>query len=99
MTLSIQALVHSEVARIARNPTAGPGAALDAQSLVDDLGLRSLELAQLVAVLELELDVEPFVERFAITDVRTVGDLVRAFSSMAAPDPLIARIPRRANGR
>ena len=48
-------------------------------SLVDDLGLKSMDLAILVANLELELSVEPFLEDFAITDIRTLGDLCQAF--------------------
>ena len=48
-------------------------------SLVDDLGLTSMDLAILVANLELELGVEPFLEDFTITEIRTLGDLCKAF--------------------
>ena len=48
-------------------------------ALGDDLGLTSMDLAILVANLELELGVEPFLEDFAITDIRTLGDLCEAF--------------------
>ena len=44
-----------------------------------DLGLSSLDLAQLVATLEVELDADPFAELVAITSVRTVGDLCEAY--------------------
>jgi acyl carrier protein len=47
--------------------------------LVDQLGLRSLDLARIVAVLELELGVDPFSELVPITTVRTVADLYRAY--------------------
>jgi|TARA_B110000495_G_C22979344_1_gene575554 acyl carrier protein len=49
------------------------------KTLVDDLGLKSMDLAILVANLELDLGVEPFLEDFAITDIRTLGDLCEAF--------------------
>ena len=48
-------------------------------ALGDDLGLTSMDLAILVANLELELGVEPFLEDFVITDIRTLGDLCQAF--------------------
>ena len=47
--------------------------------LTVELGLKSLEIARLVALLELELGVDPFAHLVAITDVRTVGDLCNAY--------------------
>ena len=67
----------------------------DHQTLVEDLGLSSLDFATLIATLEVELDTTPFVERFAITDMRTVGDLCRAFSDA---EPEQAPTPRAARG-
>ena len=48
-------------------------------ALGDDLGLTSMDLAILVANLELELGVEPFLEDFVITDIRTLRALCQAF--------------------
>ena len=48
----------------------------------DDLvatGLTSLDLAAVVAKLERQWKVDPFLEATAITEVRTVGDLCRAY--------------------
>jgi acyl carrier protein len=48
----------------------------------DDLiatGLSSLDLAGLVAKLERRWKIDPFLEAKAITEVRTVGDLCRAY--------------------
>ncbi|MDV9169320.1 phosphopantetheine-binding protein [Streptomyces sp. W16] len=60
--------------------TAGPVDRLDEdQLLVDQLGLTSLQLARLVAVLEIELDSDPFSDEVPITAVRTVGDLLEAY--------------------
>lgn len=47
--------------------------------LVDELGLRSLDLAQLVAMLGRRLGVDPFLKDVPITQVRTVADLVAAY--------------------
>jgi acyl carrier protein len=48
--------------------------------LVDDLGLKSLDLAHLVAVLERRLNADPFLRLVSITSIRTVGDLCDAYS-------------------
>ena len=50
----------------------------------DDLtstGLTSLDLATVVALLERELKVDPFLTYRAITEVRTVGDFCRAYEA------------------
>ncbi|MEP7192900.1 MAG: phosphopantetheine-binding protein [Actinomycetota bacterium] len=55
------------------------------QLLVDQLGLTSLNLARLVAVLEMELDTDPFSDDVPITGVRTVGDLLQAYDPASLP--------------
>ncbi|HEY4057772.1 MAG TPA: acyl carrier protein [Kofleriaceae bacterium] len=52
--------------------------------IVDELGLESLDVAQLVAVLEDRLGVDPFATT-AITSVRTVADLCAAYRRALAP--------------
>jgi hypothetical protein len=49
-------------------------------TLTYDLGLRSLDLAQLVATLEMMLGADPFARLVPITAVRTVGDLFDAYA-------------------
>jgi acyl carrier protein len=66
-----------------------PGIEDDAK-LVDTLGLKSMDIAQIVLVLEDDLDVDPFQE-IPITSVRTVGDLINAYHS--ALDPNSASVP------
>lgn len=51
----------------------------DDAKLSDTLGLKSMDLAQIVLTLEDELDADPFRE-IPITSIRTVGDLVRAYA-------------------
>jgi acyl carrier protein len=53
---------------------------LDNDSPLVAIGLTSLDLAALVAMLERQLKVDPFLEAVAITEMRTVGDLCRAYS-------------------
>jgi acyl carrier protein len=43
------------------------------------VGLTSLDLAALISMLERKLKADPFLEAIAITDMRTVGDLCRAY--------------------
>ncbi len=58
----------------------------DTARLNADLGLSSLDLAELTAVLEVRLEVDPFAELVAITDVRTVGDLCAAYAKALNPE-------------
>jgi hypothetical protein len=80
----------------------------DRLELFADLRLPSLEVARLIAVLEAKLGVDPFLEMVAITDVRTVGDLVRAYeaalgapgaASGATADDELRRAAERGAGR
>ena len=78
------------------------------QMLVEDLGLRSLDLARIVAKLEMKLDVDPFAELVAITSIRTAGDLCVAYGkcfasgedseSAAEPDQDTEVAPRASAG-
>lgn len=77
----IEQLIYQEIERLfeereAPVPELTPDAKLHA-----DLGLASLDLAALVAVLEEKLQVDPFEALVAITDMRTVGDLCRAYQA------------------
>jgi acyl carrier protein len=54
------------------------------QMLVDDLGLRSLDLARIIAKLDMKLGVEPFVELVSVTSIRTPGDLCAAYAKCFA---------------
>jgi acyl carrier protein len=74
-------------------------------TLNGDLALASLDLAQLVALLEADLQADPFVALVPITSVRTVGDLCRAYQralageAPAAEDPALAAVRDRAAAR
>ncbi len=85
-------------------PAVDAAAVVKAARLGDDLGLSSLDLAELVTVLEVELEADPFRELVPITSVRTVGDLVTAYVRFlsgaevgpdAAADEAAARAAKR----
>ncbi len=57
----------------------------NASSLANDLGFESLDLAQLVSMLEMRVDIDPFSRDIAITSIRTVGDLRNAYCQFAEP--------------
>ncbi len=56
-----------------------PALPFDAEDDLIATGLASLDLAALVAKLERRWKIDPFLEAKAITEVRTVGDLCRAY--------------------
>jgi acyl carrier protein len=55
----------------------------DSSEVVKDLGFTSLDVAELVAVLEMELDVDPFSRGASLLDVRTYGDFCRVYEEAA----------------
>jgi acyl carrier protein len=62
----------------------GASATVTTDQPLQTLGLDSLDLAQLVAVLEAELGLDPFASR-SIASIRTVGVLCRAYAESASP--------------
>lgn len=70
-----------------------------------DLGLTSLDLASLVAALEMKLKADPFQELVPITSVRTIGDLEAAYvrfffgAGTVLEDDDLAEVRRRAEAR
>jgi len=49
--------------------------------VIEDLGFVSLDIAQLIAILELEIGVDPFSEGVALTDVSTIGELNQVYQT------------------
>jgi acyl carrier protein len=47
--------------------------------VVQHLGFSSLDVAELIALLELELGVDPFSEGVSIMEVHTIGELYRVY--------------------
>jgi acyl carrier protein len=57
---------------------------LEDAEIMRDLGFASLDVAQLIAMLEIELGVEPFSAGVSITDIRTVGELHATYQKSLA---------------
>jgi acyl carrier protein len=51
----------------------------DSDGLHEDLGFASLDVAQLIAVLEMELGVDPFARGASLEEIGTVGKLVALY--------------------
>ncbi len=85
----LAAIVRQVVLEVVQLGSAAVTSVGDGDTLTGELGLQSLDLAQIVATLEARTGLDPFAERVAITSVRTVGDLVAAYRStrdaLAAP--------------
>ena len=77
----IEAAVHKAIADVLERAGRQPGAIDNDNSLLA-VGLTSLDLAAVIAVLQSRLKVDPFFVRKAITDMRTVGDLCGAYREM-----------------
>ncbi|MBP7964359.1 MAG: hypothetical protein KBG20_00345 [Caldilineaceae bacterium] len=93
-------IIYKTIQRVAEDRAIQLEMLHDDAALVDTLGLRSLDLARILAILELKLNVNPFAELVSITSVRTVGDLCAAYDKAFAGETQEeerpgARQPRR----
>ncbi len=81
LTTDWQTLVLRRIAEVMSDGEPGvlPVAVAMEATLTGDLGLQSIQLAELVAILEQDLKVDPFAALVPITSVRTVGDLCEAY--------------------
>jgi acyl carrier protein len=94
---AIERMIHEEIRHILDERDEQMPDIANAALLYADLGLTSLDLAQLVAVLETQLQADPFEHLVAITEIRTVGDLCQAYQRLvvgemhpsATPDVLL----------
>jgi acyl carrier protein len=63
----------------------GQRLALGEDTFFSDIGIASLDLAELISSLETLFDVDPFAEKVAITSVRSVRNLCDAYLACMAP--------------
>ena len=75
----LEAIVHQVVLETAQQTSPAVTEINDDDALTGELGLESLDLAQIVATLEARTGLDPFAELVAITGVRTYRDLVAAY--------------------
>ena len=83
--VDLERLVHEELRRLLVERDRPPGVIEASSRLGLDLGFESLDLALLVARLEVATGLDPFAEDVAITSIRTVGDVVSAYRHMGGP--------------
>jgi acyl carrier protein len=76
--VQIEAMVHKTIAELLER-RGRQAVAINNDSLLVAIGLISLDLAALIATLQTRLKADPFFSAKSITDVRTVGDLCRAY--------------------
>jgi len=74
----VEETVTSTIAAVMAARGLDPGMIEPPARLSETLGLRSLDLAQIVLTLEDDLNIDPFQE-IPITSIRTVGDLTQAY--------------------
>jgi acyl carrier protein len=79
MPADVERVVMATVLELARRATPQLAAIQPHQRLIGELGLSSLDLAELLAILEAELGHDPFAADWNIADVRTVADLIAAY--------------------
>lgn len=80
----IREVVHEVVLEVVRERSPEHGVVADANRLAQDLGLKSLDLARILALLEVRLEGDPFAELVPVTSVRTVGDICNAYNRLFA---------------
>jgi acyl carrier protein len=74
----IEATIHRTIVEVLER-AGKPVPPFDAEDDLLATGLTSLDLAALVGKLERRWKIDPFLEAKAITEVRTVGELCRAY--------------------
>jgi acyl carrier protein len=77
----IEVTVHETIRAILQERFGKVRTLVGTEKLNATLGLSSLDLAFLVAELEVELGVDPFAKSVSITSIKSVDDLVRAYTN------------------
>lgn len=82
----LETLVLAKVRTVLEERSGEVHAIKGADRLNATLGLSSLDLALIVAELDVEVRANPFAELVSITSVRSVNDLVGAYRKVLFPD-------------
>ena len=75
----IRNTINKVVEEIQEQEAYRPVALNEGLRIVNDLGFKSLDVAQLIASLELEFGIDPFAQGVSIKDVVTLGDLYKVY--------------------
>jgi acyl carrier protein len=105
-TATSDAIVRAEILRRLSRVAPDAAVVLTDDMALNDLGIGSLDLLEIIDALETSLAANPFEGRLAPSDIRTVGDLYAAYRSTTdgvapgdAVDDLLASSRRRAEAR
>jgi acyl carrier protein len=79
-TQTHDAVIETVAQILAEDNVDGSAVTLTEDTNLTDIGLKSLGLARLTITLESITGYDPFSEDILIADMKTVGDLVRAYS-------------------
>ena len=73
-------IIYDTLRRVAEEEGVQLGTISDSSALIDNLGFRSLQIARILAILEIEFSFDPFASGdVPITSLRTVDDLCAAY--------------------
>ncbi|MBF0118387.1 MAG: hypothetical protein HQK79_06085 [Desulfobacterales bacterium] len=72
-------IVYETIRKVADEKDIKLNGIQNSYNLIRDVGFKSIDLARLIAVLELKLKVDPFSKLIPITSIQTVGDLCNAY--------------------
>ncbi|MCP4346403.1 MAG: acyl carrier protein [Desulfobacterales bacterium] len=81
-----ESVVHEVILKIAAEKKLDIKNIQNSQTLVADIGFKSIDLARIIAILESKLGVDPFSELVPITNIQTVGDLCNAYNLCFSQD-------------
>lgn len=81
---NLEAIIYEAIRELAEFRELALPSLRGSMHLIADLGLKSLDLAHLVAVLESKLGVDPFARLIPITSVRSIDDLCAAYRKCLA---------------
>lgn len=84
--IQLETLVLGKIRTILEERSGEVHAIKGTEGLNATLGLSSLDLALIVAELEVEVGADPFAKLVSITSVRSVDDLVGAYRKVLFPD-------------
>ena len=78
--VNVKQTVEDVIIQIAKEQSRPITAVEGSQSIIEDLGFNSLDLATLISLLEVNLNVDPFVSgKVSIADIRTVDELCKEY--------------------
>lgn len=77
--MEVREKILEEITDIQKHSERGDQPVNDDSQIVQDLGFTSLDVAELIANLEMEFDVDPFSNGVSLMKVRTFGDFCRVY--------------------